>query len=191
MQYSNPIACLAALLLCAGAAAAEGPPDPMHAASFDKAQMQKHHARMCSDILAGASGEMAFLEVKLALSGSQKPLFERWKAVRLDAARKHAADCAATMPPDKEPSLLDNAKQEEKMLRTRLDDLHAEMPALEALAGALSDEQKGVLAHGAMMGPPPGGFRGMPHKGGCGAPPPDGGHGAPPPDGEHGAPPPR
>lgn len=126
----------AAVLFCAAPVLAR-PATPA-----DRAAMQKHHAEMCSDRYAEQVGETAFLEARLGLDGSQKRLFERWKAVTLARAKVRAAECAARTPPDRPPSLIDRLTMEETMLTRRLDDLRAEMPALKALFRSLSDEQK-------------------------------------------------
>jgi len=139
MTYRFPAITLTAFVLSAGAALAQMPPaPPLEKGQPDKAEMQRHFAEMCQDRLARVTGDIAFLEAKLALTDAQKPLFERWKKIKLNAAK--AADC--TPPAEGKPSLVDGLKQEEKMLHQRLDELKAELPALEALASSLSDDQK-------------------------------------------------
>lgn len=139
---------------------------------------------LCSDIPARAAGHLAFLETKLALSGTQKPLFERWQAVRMDRARRMAATCEArvkegpsrrqAMRDRARPSPVDRLEREETHLKQRLADIGAERPALSALYASLSNTQKADFR-------PRGGFhRGMmmrrmhgPMDGGpSGAPPP-------------------
>jgi hypothetical protein len=117
----------------------------------DKADMQRHAAEMCQDRKAHAVGEVAYLEAKLALSDKQKPLFERWKKIKLASA--NAAGCAP--PPDSESSIIEALKGEEKFLHAQLETLKAELPALEALYGALDETQKKAFAppHGGPMGP--------------------------------------
>lgn len=192
MQNKGLIAAIAPLALCAMAAMAqEAPPPPqpdgrMQAKSVDKAEMQKHFVAMCTDRYAREVGELAYLETELALSPAQKPLFDRWKAAKLANARARQADCSAQTPPDAPPSLVERLKHDVKTAKQKLDEINAEMPALEALAGTLSTEQARAFDHrGPMgaMGPdvdcrshmPPG-------RGGAM------GHDAPPPDGD---PPPR
>ena len=137
MTYRFPA--FAAFVLSAGAALAQMPPaPPFDKGPPDKAEMQRHFAEMCQDRRAHVAGDLAFLEAKLALTEPQKPLFERWKKIKLNAAK--AADC--TLPALGKPSLVEGLKHEEKMLRQRLDELKAELPALEALAAGLSDDQK-------------------------------------------------
>jgi hypothetical protein len=142
MTYRFPAITLTAFMLSAGAALAQMPPaPPLEKGPPDKAEMQRHFAEMCQDRLAHATGDIAFLEAKLSLTDAQKPLFERWKKIRLNAAK--AADC--TPPAEGKPSLVDGLKHEEKTLRQRLDELKAELPALEALAASLSDDQKAAF----------------------------------------------
>ena len=116
---------------------------PMHA---NKEEFAKHHPQMCSDRFAHNVGELAYLEIKLALTDKQKVLFDRWRNVKLASAKARAAECASLKLPDKEPSIVEHLKQDEKMLQHRLDDLRAELPTLEALAASLNDEQKHALA---------------------------------------------
>ena len=142
----------ASLALCASAAMAQdapqAPPAPTAAHMghgpwhMNKEDMAKHHAQRCSDRYAGAVGRLAYLETKLDLTDRQKPLFERWKHVKLSAVRAHADECATKMPRDMDASIIDRMKMHEKMMKARLADLQAEMPSLEALVASLNDEQK-------------------------------------------------
>jgi hypothetical protein len=151
--------------------------------------------RLCKDMVARQTGELAYLESKLALTASQAPLYARWKGVELEIAQKHATECLA-MPARKageRPTMLDGMAMEEKMLKMRLANLEAERPALTALYGALTPEQKMELGRAArhkmegrmhmmmgMMGPHDGMGPGMMERHGRG---PDGpyGHMGPPP----------
>lgn len=216
MASKHILSLVCALGLCIPAAMAEGAPPPagMPGAGApsgagpmgpgkmpSKEDMAKMQARMCSDGYAHAVGAMAELEVKLALTDKQKPAFERWKAVRLKAAKARAADCAGhemPMPPPegmagaskpKAPSAAAGMEKEIEMLKTRLTELKDELPALKALEAVLTDEQKAALPkpgpHGPMMdglGPDRhGSDRGPDHGQGLG---PDRRFGAPPPAGK-------
>jgi hypothetical protein len=148
-------------------------------------------ARFCKDMVARQTGELAYLESKLALNATQAPLYARWKGVMLDLAGKHQAECLH-MPARKageRPTMLDGMAMEEKLLKIRLSDLEAERPALSALYAALTPEQKMELGMAArhkmegrmhmmmgMMGPRDGmGMMGHPlgrGPDGPGAPPP-------------------
>lgn len=103
--------------------------------------------RLCRDLYAGKVGELAFLEAKLSLDAKQAPLFARWKQASLDIAKQHEADCAGKTTRHaglrgQRPSVVDRLAQEEDLLKRRLSDIQAERPALQALYGALTPEQK-------------------------------------------------
>jgi hypothetical protein len=143
---------IASLALCASAAMAQdapqAPPAPTAAHMghgpwhMNKEDMAKHHAQRCSDRYAKAVGGLAYLETKLALTDRQKPLFERWKHVKLESVKARANDCATMAPRDMDASIIDRLKMQEKRIKARLADLQAEMPSLEALVASLTDEQK-------------------------------------------------
>lgn len=184
MTTKNSLSWLVAMAVCATAAVAQPAPPPagdkpagdrpaMGREGPDKAEMQKHFAEMCLDRKAHAVGEMAALEVKLGLTAAQKPLFERWKKIKLAAAE--TGTCSP--PPDKEPSIIDGLKEEQAHLAKHLAELKAELPALEALVSSLSDEQKAAFRppHPPRDGKGPGRMGAEP---GFGPPPPDG----PPPE---------
>jgi hypothetical protein len=154
-----------ATICFASVAAAQPAPPPNGGPMPDKAEMARHAAQMCLDHKARATGEMAYLEAKLVLNDKQKPLFERWKSIKLKAANTETCP----QPPEGEPSLIDQMRQEEKMLRTHLDTLKAELPALEALYASLTDDQKKAFHPGPRgMGAPD---RMGPHTGGFGPSP--------------------
>lgn len=146
------IPALAALMLAAPALAQDAPP----AAKPDRAaRFAEHHAQMCENLYAHAVGKYAELEVKLNLTPTQKPLFERWKNIRLAAAKDHSVQCADMKPMDRQASIVDHQKRQIAMLETRLADLKAQTPALEALSASLDKSQAETLARagreGAMM----------------------------------------
>jgi hypothetical protein len=146
---------IASLALCASAAMAQDAPTPPSAPvakhmghgpwHMNKENWAEHHAQRCSDFYAHAVGGLAYLETRLALTDNQKPLFERWKHVKLESAKAHADECGTMMPRDMDASIIDRLKMHEKMMKSRLADLQAQMPSLEALVASLSDEQKHVL----------------------------------------------
>jgi hypothetical protein len=138
---------LAALALSAPALAA-GTAAPSHPMHGDGDMMRKHHGDMCQDLYPGAVGRLAYLETKLALTAQQKPLFERWKSVRLASVKAHADKCAAMTPP--EPGIMQHLKMEQAMLEARLADIRAETPALQALVASLNDDQQKLLEREAM-----------------------------------------
>jgi hypothetical protein len=146
---------IASLAFCASAAMAQDVPAPAPAPSaghmghgpwhMNKEDMAEHHAQMCSDFYAHAVGGMAYLETKLALTDKQKPLFDRWKHVKLESVKANADECTGMKMPMMDASIIDRLKLHEKMLKAKLADLQAEMPSLEALVASLSDEQKHAL----------------------------------------------
>ncbi len=156
-----------AMLFVAGTALAQTPPAPPPNHPPAKAMMTDRFAEMCRDRPARAAGEVAALETRLQLTEKQRPLFERWKKVKLAGAK--SADC--TPPSNDAPSVLDALKHEETMLRQRLDELKAEQPALEALFASLTGEQKKAFV-------PPAHHRGPGRPGPMGQP---GGHDSLPP----------
>ncbi|MGB8602237.1 MAG: hypothetical protein WCD42_08585 [Rhizomicrobium sp.] len=196
MAQKTVIAAFVAAALIAPAALAQaapppaGPntgPGPFAGKAFSKEDMQKHHAQMCSGFYAHEVGALAELEVRLQLTAKQKPLFEKWKTVKLSAAKAHSETCLSMKGPDLPPpdagkgakppvpSPVEGLKHEMQGLQDKLTEIKAELPALEALAASLSDDQKLALEpHHGPRGPM-GGPQG-PHDG-----PHDGGH-----DGPHG-----
>lgn len=140
---------LAALAISAPALAQETAAH--HQMPMNQEDMAKHHDRMCTGMYAHAVGGLAALEVELKLTPAQKPLFERWKNVKLTNAKAHSAKCAEmTMPPDHNVSIVDARKHQIAMLEGRLADLKAETPALEALVNGLDKDQQETLKHVAM-----------------------------------------
>ena len=146
---------IASLALCASAAMAQNAPTPPPAPvakhmghgpwHMNKEDMAEHHAQMCSDLYARSVGGLAYIEIKLALTDKQKPLFDRWKRVKLASVRARADECATMKMPMMDASIIDRLKMHEKRMKSRLADLQAEMPSLEALVASLSDEQKHAL----------------------------------------------
>jgi hypothetical protein len=150
------LAAVTAFALAAPLALAQDapPPGPKAAKADWKADRARHHGDMCDNLYAHAVGTLAELDVKLKLTSMQKPLFERWKTVKLAAVKAHTATCTTMMPP-REASLLEQRKMEMAMLETHLADMKAEQPALEALVGSLDKAQQETLQRagrdGAMM----------------------------------------
>lgn len=100
---------------------------------------------MCQDMYARQVGELAYMGAKLNLTAAQASLFERWKQVQSDIAKRRQGECAARIAArakDRMPSMIDRMAREQQMLKSRLADLDAERPALTALYNALSPTQK-------------------------------------------------
>lgn len=118
------------------------------------ADMAARMKRMCEDRYAREVGRMAYVETRLDLSQAQRPLFARWKQVKLDIAKRRGDDCAQRMAREDGgmSSPIERMSREADMLKKRLADLDAERPALAALYGALTPEQREELSpHRGMM----------------------------------------
>ena len=118
--------------------------------------MGARRGQMCHDMYAGKVGELAFLEAKLSLDAKQAPLFDRWKQTTLDIAKQHEAACTGREPRraagmrGQRPTIVDRLTREEDMLKKRVADIEAERPALTALYGALTPQQKEEFGRGGM-----------------------------------------
>jgi hypothetical protein len=127
-----------------------GPPPPP---GMDHRMMRgAQRGQFCQDMYARKAGEMAFLEAKLQLNASQQPLFARWKGISLDVAKRHESDCSGRVQKTRtgqRPDMLQRLDREETMLKTRLADIQAERPALNALYATLNPTQKQEFARAA------------------------------------------
>jgi hypothetical protein len=119
--------------------------------------------QFCDERYAGEVGRMAYLETRLHLSDTEQPLFAHWKDVRLDAAKRQAAECASRTGEIDRADPVARMGREEVMLKQRIADLDAERPAFSALYAALAPDQRRTLApprpmmgrdHGPMPLPP-------------------------------------
>jgi len=122
-------------------------------------EIAARHKQMCQDEYAHQVGQLAYLEAKLNLTPSQQPLFDRWKSVKLDIAKRGQADCSTRDLPPRNvnalPSPLEGMAREEDLLKHRLADIDAERPALAALYNTMNASQKDALMHpDGMMGGP-------------------------------------
>lgn len=104
--------------------------------------------QMCEDRYAREVGRMAYLETRLDLNQAERPLFARWKEVKLDIAKRRNADCGQPMTRD--DRRMDNPAtrmgREADMLKKHLADLDAERPVLAALYDALTLGQREILS---------------------------------------------
>ena len=159
-------------------------------------QMAAHMKQMCEDGYAREVGAMAYIDARLELTAAQKPVFERWKQVKLGTAKRRAESCAAMERPraSERPSVVDRLAKREEMLKSELADVSAERPALEAFYKSLTPEQQREFTRAAqqrmmergrmmahrMMGP--GQVDAMMHRGPMTMPmPPEGPANPPPP----------
>lgn len=134
------------------ALAADHPRGEM-AGNFDPAAW---HKQMCTDRYAHNVGRVAYIEAKLSLTDSQRPLFDGWKQTVLGSAKARESTCLASQPHMGERhdrSVIERQARMQQRLQSRLADLTAEQPSLKALYDSLSAEQKQVFDRGNRMGP--------------------------------------
>jgi len=132
------------------------PPEARDMRMPEGAEMAAHMKQMCEDRYAREVGHMAYLETRLNLTQPEQPLFARWKEVKLDIAKRRAADCGQRVAHrDRKLSTpVEYMGREQDMLKKRLADLDAERPVLAALYDALTPLQREALSPRArpMMG---------------------------------------
>jgi hypothetical protein len=103
--------------------------------------------QFCDERYAGEVGRMAYLETRLHLTDAEQSLFAHWKDVRLDSAKRQAADCAARTVTDRDRAdPVARMSREEAMLKQRIADLDTERPPFSALYAALAPDQRQTLA---------------------------------------------
>jgi hypothetical protein len=102
----------------------------------------------CDDRFANEAGHMAYLEARLQLTDAEQPLFAHWKDIRLDIAKRGAADCKAHAQSASQDRAdpVDRMSREEDMLKHRIADLDTERPIFAALYAALTPEQRDILS---------------------------------------------
>lgn len=166
------------LILSAGAWAQSAPPPAPEARPAPKeispAEHQKHRAEMATGLYAREVGRLAELETQLNLTDKQKPAFEKWKAVKLAAAKARAdaflnEKAPPPAPPSSEakpplPNPAEGLQHRGGRLKAELADIKAELPALQALTTVLTPDQMRLLA------PPPHHGDGVPMPGLHGGP---------------------
>jgi hypothetical protein len=134
------VSLLALPLLLAGAAHADS--DHM---KMDPAQM---HQDMCLDRYAHSFAKTAYLQARLGITDQQQAAWDAWQKTELDSAAKERDTCLSTAPKKgHDDSILDQESRLETMLSTKLDELRASRPALEALYATLSSDQKDEFDH--------------------------------------------
>lgn len=136
-------------LVAPGAMLAENAPSPNRNMRMpSSAEMTAGFKQMCEDRYAREAGRMAYLEARLSLTQSEQPLFTRWKTVKLDTAKRNAADCGQqiTRLDRKMSTPVERMGREQEMLKKRLAELDAERPALAALYEALTPKQREALS---------------------------------------------
>jgi hypothetical protein len=104
------------------------------------------HQQMCTERYAGRAGRLAYVEAKLALTDQQRPAWNKWRQTELDAAEQRRTSCLQNQPKEgAKPTVIDREARLEKRLSTRLQQLQASRPALQALYDALTPEQKALF----------------------------------------------
>jgi len=148
-------ACVSSAMFAVGAAshalAADHPREM--AGKIDSADW---HKQMCTDHYAHNVGRVAYIEAKLSLNDTQRPLFDGWKQTVLGSAKSRESSCLAREPhmgEQHDHNVIERQARMQDMLQHRLADLTAEQPSLKALYDSLSPEQKQVFDLGDRMGP--------------------------------------
>jgi hypothetical protein len=109
------------------------------------------HQQMCTERYAGKVGRLAYVEAKLALTDQQRPAWNKWRQAELDAAEQKRTGCLQNQPKEgAKPTAIEREARLEKRLSTRLQQLQASRPALQALYDALTPDQKALLDSTAM-----------------------------------------
>lgn len=157
-------------LVAPGAMLADNTPAPSPDRNMrmpSSAEMAAAFKQMCEDRYAREAGRLAYLEARLSLTQSEQPLFARWKGVKLDTAKKQAADCGQNVSrlDRKAATPVEHMAREQDMLKKRLADLDAERPALAALYDALTPKQREEFSGGHRMMADGGMDRGMMRRG--------------------------
>jgi hypothetical protein len=131
---------LAIPFLCSSLAFAE---DAMEYEGKDPGAWHQH---FCTERYAWKAAHLAYLEAKLNLAEQQKPAWTKWRQTKIDAAEKRRTACLERdRSKDEHETALDREARIEKWLSTRLQELQASRPALQALYEGLSPEQKVVF----------------------------------------------
>lgn len=169
-------ACIGSALFVAGASADVLAADRSHGQMAQNFDPVAWHKQMCVDRYARNAGRVAYVEARLSLTDSQRPLFDSWKQTVLGSAKSRENECLARQPHMGDMhrrNILERQARMQQMMQSRLADLTAEQPSLKTLYDSLSPEQKLVLDHGGPMGMHHGGQHGHgdwhargPHDGG-------------------------
>ncbi len=101
------------------------------------------HQKMCTERYAQKAARLAYLDAKLALTDQQRPAWNKWRQIKLDAAEQRRSACLQHQAKEgATPTAPDREARMEKFLSARLAQLQASKPALQALYDTLSPEQK-------------------------------------------------
>jgi len=131
---------LAIPLLCSSLAFAQG------AMEYEDKDPSAWHQHFCTERYARKAAHLAYLEAKLNLTDQQKAAWAKWRQAKIDAAEKRRSACLGRdWSRDEHETALDREARIEKWLTTRLQEVQASRPALQALYESLNAEQKVVF----------------------------------------------
>jgi len=133
-------ALLAVPFLCSSLAFAQS------AMEYESKDPGAWHQHFCTERYARKAAHLAYLEAKLNLTDQQKPAWTKWRQAKMEAAEKRRTACLQRdWNRDEHETALDREARIEKWLTTRLQELQASRPALQALYEALTPEQKALF----------------------------------------------
>ena len=100
----------------------------------------------CREGFAHASGYLAYLQARLALTGDQQPLWDKWQQKLQAAAMAEQASCLADRGRlGSKPNALQREDAFVRRASAHLDAVKAARPELEALYGALTPAQQEIF----------------------------------------------
>jgi hypothetical protein len=100
----------------------------------------------CREGFAHASGYLAYLQARIALTGDQQPLWDKWQQKLQAAAMAEQTNCLADHSRlGSKPNALQREDAFVHSVSARLDAVKASRPELEALYGALTPAQQEVF----------------------------------------------
>lgn len=105
------------------------------------------HQKMCTEHYARKTARLAYLEAKLGLTEPQRAVWNKWRQTQLDAADQRRTACLQRQHKEgaARPTAVEREARMEKYLSTRLQQLQASRPALQALYDALTPDQKALF----------------------------------------------
>lgn len=139
---------------------ADTAPQPAQAAPAQPGAEHQHHGgwrhrmamrspqQRCEAGIARRSARIAYVTSLLNLTSEQKPLYAKVEAAMQATADKEHQVCAA-LPTDAKANItvLDRLNRRQQMMQARLAGIQQVQPALQALYGSLSPEQKQIIDH--------------------------------------------
>ena len=102
----------------------------------------------CKERYARRAGFLGYLQAKLDLSDTQRPLWDKYQQAVLDVAKKQQQGCLSNVDTKwSDMTALDRRQRMEQMLKAALDGLQATDQPLQALYQTLTPEQHQVMDH--------------------------------------------